>query len=71
MLSTECLNELDVLGLRAGLDENAKVGLTLVEGLGTLTETTSQAVMKECVLQDLLNGERDSEAPRSANRLFY
>ena len=71
MLSTESLNELDVLGFRTGLDENAKVGLTLVEGLGTLTETTSKAVMNECVLQDLLNGERVSEAPRPANRLFY
>jgi hypothetical protein len=71
VLRTECFNELDVLGLRAGLDENAKVGLTLVEGLGTLTETTSKAVMNECVLQNLLNGERGSEAPRPANRLFY
>ena len=54
VLSAEGLNELDVLGLRAGLDENAKVGLTLVEGLGTLAETASETVVNECVLQNLL-----------------
>ena len=43
VLGTESLNELDVLGLRAGLNENAKVGLTLVEGLGALAETASEA----------------------------
>lgn len=54
VLRAEGLNELDVLSLRAGLDENAKVGLTLVEGLGALTETASEAVVNEGVLQDLL-----------------
>ena len=54
VLGTESLNELDVLGLRAGLDEDAKVGLTLVEGLGALTETTGETVVNECVLQNLL-----------------
>lgn len=54
VLGAESLNELDVLGLRAGLDEDAKVGLTLVEGLGALTETTGETVVNESVLQDLL-----------------
>ena len=54
VLSTEGLNELDVLGLSAGLDEDAKVSLTLVESLGTLAETTSETVVNECVLQNLL-----------------
>lgn len=49
------LNELDVLGLSAGLDEDAKVGLTLVEGLGALTETASKTVMDEGIFQNLLN----------------
>ena len=54
VLGTESLDELDVLCLRAGLDEDAKVGLTLVEGLGALTETAGETVMNECILQDLL-----------------
>ena len=55
VLSAEGLNELDVLGLSAGLDEDAKVGLTLVEGLGALAETAGETVVNESVLQDLLN----------------
>ena len=54
VLGAESLNELDVLGLSAGLDENAKVGLTLVERLGALTKTASKTVVDECVLQNLL-----------------
>jgi len=54
VLSAESLNELDVLGLRAGLDKDAKMGLALVEGLGALAETTSKTVVDEGVLQDLL-----------------
>ena len=55
VLSTEGLDELDVLGLRAGLDEHAEVGLALVEGLGALAETAGETVVNESVLQDLLN----------------
>ena len=54
VLRAEGLDELDVLGLSAGLDEDAKVSLTLVESLGTLAETTSETVVNECVLQNLL-----------------
>ena len=55
VLGTEGLNQLDVLGLSAGLDEDAEVGLTLVEGLGALAETAGETVVNEGVLQDLLN----------------
>ena len=55
VLGAEGLNELNVLGLSAGLDEDAKVGLALVEGLGALTQTTGKTVVDEGVLQDLLH----------------
>ena len=54
VLSAKRLNELEVLGLSAGLDEHAEVSLALVEGLGTLAETASEAVVDEGVLQNLL-----------------
>ena len=64
VLGAESLNELDVLSLRAGLDEDAKVGLTLVEGLSALTETASETVVNEGVLQDLLHFvDRASDSP--------
>ena len=68
MLSTEGLNELDVLSLRAGLDEDAKVGLTLVEGLGALAETTGETVVDKSVLQNLLY---DSTLFSRPQRRFY
>ena len=55
VLGAEGFNELDVLSLCAGLDENAKVGLTLVKGLCALTETASKTIVNEGVLQDLLH----------------
>jgi hypothetical protein len=54
VLGTEGLNELDVLGLSAGLDEDTEVSLALIEGLGALAEATGEAVVNESVLQDLL-----------------
>jgi hypothetical protein len=54
VLSAERLNELEVLGLVASLDEDAEMGLTLVEGLGGLAETASKTVVNERVLQNLL-----------------
>ena len=54
VLCTECLNQLDVLGLRARLDEDAQVGLTLVQRLSTLAKTASKTVVDEGVLQNLL-----------------
>ena len=54
VLSAERLNELEVLGLRAGLDEHAQVRLALVERLGALAETASQPIVDQRVLEDLL-----------------
>ena len=54
MLSAERLNELEVLGLCAGLDEHAQVRLALVERLGALAETASQPIVDQRVLEDLL-----------------
>ena len=54
VLGAEGLDELDVLGLRARLDEDAQVSLTLVERLGALAQTTSKTVVDEGVLQNLL-----------------
>ena len=69
VLGAERLDELDVLGLRAGLDEDAEVGLTLVEGLGALAETAGEAVVDEGVLQDLLWGVSVVSALRVAGRV--
>lgn len=55
MLSTEGLDELDVLGLSARLDEDAQVRLALVKRLRALAETASETVVDEGVLQDLLH----------------
>ena len=54
VLSAEGLDELDVLGLSAGLNEDAQVSLALVESLGALAETAGETIVNECVLQDLL-----------------
>lgn len=54
VLGAESLNELYVLSLRAGLDEDAKVSLTLVEGLGALAQATGKTVVDKGVLQNLL-----------------
>ena len=59
VLVAESLDELEVLGLVAGLDENAKVGLTTVKGLGALTETTGETVVDESLLEDLLESILD------------
>lgn len=54
VLGAESLNELDVLSLRARLNENAKMGLALVKSLGRLAKAACKTVMDESVLQDLL-----------------
>ena len=56
VLRAEGLDELDVLRLRARLDEHAQVGLALVERLGALAQAAREAVVHEGVLQDLLDG---------------
>ena len=56
VLGTEGLDQLDVLGFGACLDEHTEVSLTLVQGLGALTQTTREPIVHECVLQNLLQG---------------
>ena len=59
VLRAEGLDELDVLGLSARLDEDAQVRLALVKRLRALAETASETVVDEGVLQDLLyNAEK-------------
>ena len=54
MLGTESLNKLKVLSLCSAFNEDAKMGLALVKGLGALTKSTSKTVVNESVLQNLL-----------------
>jgi len=54
VLRAEGLDELDVLCFSAGLNEDAEVGLALVECLGALTETARETVVDESVLENLL-----------------
>lgn len=51
MLSAEGLHQLDVHGLVAVGCKDAEMGLTLVEGLSSLTDTTGEAIVDECGLQ--------------------
>lgn len=54
VLGTESLDKLDVLGFRASLNQDTEMGLALVKSLRALTETTSEAIVNESVLQNLL-----------------
>jgi len=54
VFGTKGLNQLDVLGLGTGLDEDTQVSLALIEGLGGFTETTGKTIVNESHLQDLL-----------------
>ena len=59
VLRAEGLDELDVLGFGARLDEDAQVRLALVKRLRALAETASETVVDESVLQNLLyNAEK-------------
>lgn len=49
VLRAQRLDELDILGLRAGLDEHAEMGLALIEGLSALAETTREPVVDQSV----------------------
>jgi hypothetical protein len=55
VLCAERLDELDVLGFGASLDEDTEMGLAFVQGFGALAETASETVVHESVLQDLLS----------------
>jgi hypothetical protein len=54
VLGAEGFDELDVLGLCAGLDKDAKMSLALVQGLGALAQTAGETVVNESVFQNLL-----------------
>ena len=54
VLGTEGLDEFDVLGFGASLNEYAKVSLALVQGLGTLAQATREPIVYESVLKNLL-----------------
>ena len=54
MFSTESFDELDVLCFRAGLNKNAKMRLTFIEGFGTFTKTPCETIVNESVFQYLL-----------------
>ena len=58
VLSAKSFDELNVLGFGTGLDEDAEMGLALIESLGTLAESPRKTVMNESVLQNLLQGSR-------------
>lgn len=58
VLGTEGLDELDVLGFGACLDEHAEVSLALIQGLGALAQTTREPIVHECVLQNLLRRQQ-------------
>jgi hypothetical protein len=59
MGGAKCLDELDILRLRASLNEHTKVGLTSIQGLCALAQTTSKTVVLKRLLQDLLIIARD------------
>lgn len=54
MRSAKRFNELDILSLRAGLNEHTKVGRTPVQGLCALTQASGKPVVFERLLQNLL-----------------
>lgn len=53
-LSAESFDELDVLRLSATFVEHTEMGLTLVEGLGGLSQTSSKTVNDQRTLENLL-----------------
>lgn len=53
VLVAESLDELDVLLLGAGLNENTQVGLPSVQSLGALSETSRKSVVDQGLLENL------------------
>ena len=54
MGGAKCFDELDILRLRASLDKHTKVGLTPIQRLCALAQTTRKTVVLKRLLQDLL-----------------
>lgn len=61
VMRTKRLNQFNILGLCVCLDKNTHMGLTFIEGLCTLAQSTGEAVVLEGDLEDFLecffNGE--------------
>lgn len=57
MVSAQGFDELAVLLFVAVLGEHAKVGKTLVKGLGSLVEATGKSVVDKRVLEHLKRSE--------------
>ena len=67
MLSTESLDELDVVWLVAVGSHDADMCLPLVETFGTLVQSTDETICGQGVLQDLLNSGVDVHLNRWHN----
>lgn len=59
VLVAESLDELDVLLLGAGLDEDTEVGLSSVQSLGALTKTSGESIVDERLLENLESAKRE------------
>lgn len=54
MFGAEGLNEFDVFGFRASLDEDTQVGLTFVQSFRAFTQTSSKTIVNQRIFQNLL-----------------
>jgi len=54
VFGAKSFDELYVLGLSTSVDQDTKMSLALVQSLSTFTETTSETVVNESVLKNLL-----------------
>ena len=54
MFSTESFDELDVFCFCAGLNKDAQMRLTFIEGFGTFPKSACQTIVNESVFQYLL-----------------
>ena len=72
MRGAKRFDELDVFCLRASLNEHTKVGLTPIQGLCALPQTTSKTVVLKRLFQDLLIVTRDFKSKhRVKNSAVY
>jgi hypothetical protein len=70
VLSAQGLDETDVLLLFAGLSEDTQMGLTAIQGLDGLTETTGKTVVDHGATEDLDEGRFSGDLSNNGNRLF-
>lgn len=55
VLRTQRLDELDIFGFGTGLNEHAKMRLAFIERFGSFAKAAREAIVNECVLQNLLH----------------